>query len=182
MKSIRSLISNERLREVLDYECETGVFRWRLRASTKCVIGAVAGCQTPEGYIRITIDGVPHMAHRLAWQYVHGYRPETLIDHRNRIKNDNRLENLRLTSSERNADNAVWGRTNKGGFRGIYRCKKSGKWIATIRVGGGKRVGLGAFDRAEDAGAAYAAAHETNKPHRTPEAAAADAASARGSQ
>jgi hypothetical protein len=180
MKALTSHIEQKRLLQVLNYDPATGVFTWKAKASKKCVIGRAAGCSTPAGYIRITIDGVPHMAHRLAWQFVHGTEAPSLIDHRNRVRSDNRIENLRLASDAQNAHNAVWGRPNKEGHRGIYWNKRLCKWVATIRDGSGKRQHLGCFDDSTMGGQAYAEAKLRRHSFATAETIAADLAAGRG--
>lgn len=174
MKTLTSHISQARLLEVLNYNPTTGALTWRTKASKKCVVGAEAGCKTPAGYIRITIDGTPHMAHRLAWQHFHGEEAAALIDHRNRCRTDNRINNLRLATDVDNAQNVVWGRPNKGGHRGIHWNKRLCKWVATIRNGEGRRLHLGAFDDPAKGGRAYEAAKRELHTFATPEAIAAD--------
>ncbi len=62
------------------------------------------------GYVRIPITRNTRKffirAHRVIWIAVHGHIPEELtIDHINRIKNDNRIVNLRLATPYENSLN-----------------------------------------------------------------------------
>ena len=56
-------------------------------------VGDIAGCLVKTGYRQIKIGNTAYLAHRLAWFYVYGEWPEQL-DHINRIKTDNRLDNI----------------------------------------------------------------------------------------
>jgi hypothetical protein len=59
--------------------------------------------QNSLGYVQIKISGKLYHAHRLAWLYVYGYMPEKEIDHINRIRDDNRIANLREATSQLNS-------------------------------------------------------------------------------
>lgn len=85
----------ERLRYVLDYDQKTGVFTWKNPPGDKMKPGDTAGVRDNTGYIRIRFDNVLYMAHRLAWQYIHGSPPLNVLDHKNRVRNDNKISNLR---------------------------------------------------------------------------------------
>src|SRR5690348_11488261 len=60
-------LSVERLRELLSYDPETGVFMWRKRTSPMCKLDRPAGMIKLCGYRRIVIDGVSYLASHLAW-------------------------------------------------------------------------------------------------------------------
>jgi hypothetical protein len=100
-------LTADRLRELVHYDPTTGLFTWTKNRAYKALGGTPAGYLNTNGYARITIDGISHAAHRLAWLYVHGRWPEATIDHINRIPHDNRLANLREASqSENNANSS----------------------------------------------------------------------------
>lgn len=149
------MITKERLCELLGYDPETGLFRWRVNKGGrggKAKLGSIAGTPRPSGYIAITLDQRPYLAHRLAWLHSYGSFPPFQIDHKNCVKDDNRLENLReATREEQNANKRGW----RAGLKGCYR--KRGKWEAQIKRNG-RSVYLGTFDTEEIAHAAYAAA------------------------
>ena len=150
-----AVLTQARLRELLTYDPETGLFIRNIgRSGPGARAGNVAGCDNGAGYIRIYVDGAPYKAHRLAWFYVHGEWPEE-IDHKNGVRCDNRLVNLRpVTRAQNNKNNGRY-RTNTTGLKGVTLYKPNGKWRAQIQSDGAK-IALGYFDTPEQAFAAYA--------------------------
>lgn len=77
------------------------------------------------------------------------------IDHINRDRTDDRIENLRwATPAEQNQNQVYMVRTNRSGIRGVHWNQQSGKWQALIQVDGTK-LHLGYFDDIHDAEACY---------------------------
>ena len=148
-------INQEYLKSILDYNPDTGIFTWlvdrrRIRA------GTIAGSEDEKGYIRIKIDGVSYKGHRLAWFYTYGIWPD-LVDHKNGIKNQNWLENLRDTDTLGNNQNQVKpGVTNKTGYLGVD-LHRTGKYRAQIK-NQGKVIYLGLHETPELAHEAYVTA------------------------
>lgn len=153
-------MTQDRLKRLLCYDPITGEFRWLLKRSGVRA-GAVCGRVNPEGYREISVDNVLVRANRLAVFYMTGQWPVDEIDHRNRVKNDNRWENLRSASRVQNAANVGVRPCNTTGVLGVVWDKDRSKWRAQIRIGG-KKTNLGRFDRKLDAVNAYneAAARE----------------------
>lgn len=144
----------ERLHEVLHYDLLTGLFTWLVRRGSKKA-GTVAGYKTTFGYVYILIDGERHLAHRLAWYYVNGRWPERLLDHRDNVRHNNVMDNLREANHSQNAQNQPPSRkNNKSGLLGVSWCRKVGRWQAQIKVNG-KSTFLGYFDTPEQAHEAY---------------------------
>jgi len=148
------VLSVEVLKENLHYEPTTGLFTWvKGRSGTK--IGNIAGTLNKDGYINIKINCKRYKAHRLAWLYVNGSMPESLIDHINGNKNDNRICNLREATQKqnmRNQSNPQKG--NKSGYLGVSFKKEGSKYAANIRING-KNKHLGYFAAAKDAHEVY---------------------------
>ena len=144
----------ERLKELLFYSPETGVFSHRKKRTGVPYSGMKAGCiNETRGvpYERIKVDGKAYKAHRLAWLYVNGKFPDGEIDHINGNTLDNRICNLREVSSEGNCRNRTKRADNKSGVTGVnFQC---GKWVARI-THNKKKVNLGSFNNLEDAKAA----------------------------
>lgn len=158
-------LTAERLREVLDYDPDTGLFAWkggRGRGYRR------VGTKHPLGYLRVCVDQRDYLAHRLAWLYVHGAWPPAQIDHRNGDRQDNRIANLRLATNPENHQNRKLQRNNRSGHPGVSQ-GYGGKWIARIKVGQ-EYTHLGTFDTFEEARdariAAKAAAHTFNPVDR----------------
>lgn len=145
-----------RLHELLDYDTSTGVFRWKVGRRGRARAGSIAGSKHPKGYLRISIDCQDYLAHRLAWVFVHGDIDETLeIDHKNGIRDDNRVDNLRLVNDIQNSNNQqarLRGERRK--MLGASYHKPSGKWISRVKVNGKDKY-LGLFDTPEEANQAY---------------------------
>src|SRR4051812_34139236 len=98
-------LTQQRLRELLDYCPETGVFTRRTKKGHERS-GDVAGYRDTHGYIKLSVDYKRYYAHRLAWLWITGVWPPQ-IDHINRDRADNRLENLRVATPAQNAANRV---------------------------------------------------------------------------
>lgn len=147
------------LRQILNYDETTGFFTWA-KPRPKIIVGCIAGTSCKKGYIVIKIDGKSHKAHRLAWLYVTGNHPSEQIDHKNRIKSDNRFDNLREANTETNCQNQGIRKNNTSGFQGVHKQKQNNKWCASISVGM-KRLHLGYFESAEEAGVVYLEAKKT---------------------
>ena len=150
-------ITHERLRELLHYDPESGVFTWLVRATKNIKIGDEAGDRDTHGYLAIRIDGKRYRAHRLAWLYMTGAWPVHEIDHINGIRDDNRLGNLREATRAENQQNQAVRRDSSSGFTGVSWDKWRNKWQAYIKIAGRQRY-LGRFPTAESAHAAYLAA------------------------
>ena len=148
-------LTAERLKEVLRYDPETGVFTWR-KSRPGCVAGRVAGTTVgTTGYRQIEIDYKLFRASRLAWLYQTGSFPKKgmLIDHANGKRDDDRWCNLRLATYQQNARNRRPCRRNKSGKVGVSLSTKKGCWDATITINDRTRV-LGRYECKEEAIAA----------------------------
>jgi hypothetical protein len=146
------------LREVLDYNPETGEFRWKRHMSNRRGAGQEAGCIcSRSGYRLIGIKGVVHKANRLAWLYVHGEWPDRFVDHINGKTGDDRIANLRLATHQENLCNRGRQKNNRSGYKGVCLHKPSQKWHARINSKGRQHY-LGIFNTPEEAHQAYSLA------------------------
>jgi hypothetical protein len=143
-----------RLKELLHYDPETGVFT-RKKAVSGNSVGQVVGHTRPDGYVSIRIDYRPYLAHRLAWLYMTGGWPAANIDHQNRTPSDNRWTNLRPANQSQNISNTKFRSNNTSGFKGVSRSGK--KWAACVKKDY-KTHHLGLFDDPAAAHNAYIAA------------------------
>lgn len=111
----------------------------------------ICGCfNKPSGYHQIKIDGKFFRINRLLYAKYHNIiiPVDRCIDHINRIKTDNRIENLRLVSNTQNQQNRTKRIDNTSGHKNIFWDKS--KWCVSISVNG-KRIYYGRFINIEDA-------------------------------
>lgn len=146
----RDPLTQARLKDVLQYDPESGVFTWSSCRRNHINKGAVAGGVNQEGYVEIKIFQRRYKAHRLAWFYMTGQWPE-VIDHINRKRDDNRFCNLRDCSIQQNSCNTGLSDRNTSGYRGVSKHKQSGKWKVDVKVKG-KKLFFGLFEDIELAG------------------------------
>lgn len=147
-------VSFERLREVLHYDPDMGVFIWLVTEGRRMKAGKLAG-HYGDLYVRIKIDGEMYKAHRLAHFYMTGSWPPADMDHRDLNRHNNRWSNLRPASRSQNCANQGLRKDNVSGHKGV--CLDRGKWSAQIQVNR-KHKCLGRFDTKEEAIAVYLAA------------------------
>lgn len=153
----KSILTQSRLRELLDYNPETGVFTRKLCTANRHKQGEAVGYSGARGYRQAMAEGKKHMLHRLAWLWVHGTWPEFDIDHKNRNRADNRIDNLRPATRSENNHNIGTSRANWSGFTGVAWDKSKRLWVANISANG-KQYFLGRFKDPALASAAYQAA------------------------
>lgn len=146
----KSLPSKEYLRERLEYNPETGLLFWKIKALKEGDIPSrvatwntrYAGTQAfkkldANGYLQGVIDDVSYQAQRIIYKWVTGEEPEE-IDHDNRIRSDNRWSNLKASTHLKNNQNQGLRSNNKSGVTGVIWDKQADKWGVKI---GNKRVG-----------------------------------------
>jgi hypothetical protein len=145
-------LTAERLRELLSYDPETGVFRRIVQVGTGRRAGSIAGALC-DGYVVIHVASKRYKAHRLAWLHVHGTWPTGEIDHRNGLRADNRIVNLRDVSQSVNLQNQRYARVDSiTRLRGASPLR--GKYAAQIFFNGRQHY-LGLFATPEEAHDAY---------------------------
>lgn len=147
-------LTAERLREVLFYNEQTGLFTWHITLSNRAQAGEIAGRSRSNGYVRISVDRHLYAAHRLAWLYVTGEWPKHQIDHINGVRHDNRWLNLREATSAQNKFNMGIRKNNTSGFKGVSWHAPRERWVAYIRIDGRTR-NLGYYDSPYEAHEAY---------------------------
>lgn len=152
---MNTTLTAPRLHELLDYDANTGVLRWKAVSNvhSPIKIGAIAGCLCPDGYRRVWINRCSYPAHRLAWFYVTGRWPVRFIDHINGMRDENMIANLREATHSENVQNRRHAKAGtKTGLLGVSECGR--KFRASI-MAGGKKFDLGYFESAELAHRAY---------------------------
>ena len=136
------------LKQKLVYNENTGVFSYRYSRG-RAKQGRIAGTVMKTGHIRIQIDGVLYLAHRLVWLWSYGKFPDKDIDHINGNPSDNRIENLRLCTKNQNQHNRKLRLDSRTGVKGVT-ISQEGKYKAHIQTDN-KRLHLGTFNTLEEA-------------------------------
>lgn len=143
------MLTQERLKQLVSYNPETGIFIRKISLAHNAKVGAVAGNKNSQrGYLEFSIDCKTYTCHRLAWLYIFGEFPKGQIDHINHNKTDNRIKNLRSVFPSENQKNRTLNKNNLYGHSGIRKVKN--KWVCQITVKR-KTIYLGAFDSLLDA-------------------------------
>lgn len=161
-------LTAERLRELLHYDADNGVFtRLISSGANRAHAGDIAGGISAQGYVYIRVDGKKYKAHRLAFLHTYGRWPTDQIDHIDGDRANNRIANLREATNSENRQNLKQShQNNKSTLLGVSLNSKKGKFIAQISVN--KRIRyLGIFPTAELAHAAYLAAKSQLHPFST---------------
>ena len=150
----RKLLTQERVRELFNYDPETGIVTRRLPIYAGknlnrivCNKGDNVGSNTLNGYLETCVDSCRLLVHRLIFLYVEGFLPEQDIDHINGNKQDNKWCNLRLVSRSCNMLNTPNNISNTSGVKGVSLYKKSRAMVWETYIGiNNKRYRLGYYD------------------------------------
>lgn len=148
----QAIIEAGRLRELLNYDPETGVFYWKQGRMQQQKAGTINSA----GYVYIKIGGRSGkllLAHRLAWLYVYDVWPGEL-DHIDGNPSNNAIRNLREVTRSENMFNSKVRHDSKTGYKGVSFNKRLGVYHAYIKIDY-KRKHLGFFSDIEEAREAY---------------------------
>lgn len=158
------MLTCERLKEVVHYDPETGIFTWKISRGSRGA-GSLAGYETGMHRIRkykwrmIRIDSILYKESRLAWFYMTGAWPAFQLDHYDCDPLNNRWANLREATSLQNGFNRRLQRNNTTGFKGVKKTKE-GRFQARITADR-KTIHLGTFGTVAEAAQAYQTAAVT---------------------
>lgn len=146
------MLTQNRLRQVLNYDPETGVFRFAKGRRKGRVAGTVHDVR---GFLKVSIDGRSYLLHRLAWLWMTGVMPRWNVEHINGDHGDNRWENLR--EGERSQKRQYRApRRETTTYRGVWKVGTSFEAMVAVQ---GVTINLGAFDTMDDAAAVVAHLH-----------------------
>lgn len=134
------------------FEYRDGDIYWKIRTSNRTKVGAKFGCVCKRwGYVVGRFRGKTTRAHRVIWEMHNGQIPEGMeIDHINHIRDDNRIENLRLVSHSENMRNISRSKVNSSGITGVCWNSERGKWMAQMQVGN-KHIYIGLYSDINEA-------------------------------
>lgn len=161
-------LTQEYLKECLDYDPESGIFKWkerpvshfkdgkRFKVQTICnnwnsrYFNEEVGSLYKNKYKLIAINNKKYLTHRLAWLYMEGYFPENMIDYIDMNKSNNKWSNLREVSKICNTQNCRVSKNNTSGVTGVHQEKGSQRWCSQIQIKGKHKI-LGCYKNFNDA-------------------------------
>lgn len=155
------MLTHERLKELLHYDPETGIWTWLVNRTGGTKAGDHPTHTGESGYIQFSVDGRNYHGKRLAWLYMTGEWPPEEVVHKDRNRTNDRWNNLRLATHAQNMANRSVHSNNLLGVKGVRfdaRMKRR-PFRARIMVDG-KPIHLGYFETQEAASGAYQAAAE----------------------
>tara|TARA_R110000772_G_scaffold5454_8_gene19525 strand:+ start:1406 stop:1927 length:522 start_codon:yes stop_codon:yes gene_type:complete len=130
---------------------DNGSLRNKITRNSRALKGGIAGSRHHTGYFQVQVEGTLYMVHRLIWNMFHGAIEDAYeIDHINHIRDDNRIQNLRIVTRQGNRRNQSRSKKNTSGVIGVSRYNPRNKWQSQIKVNG-KNIHLGFYDDFEEA-------------------------------
>jgi len=154
--SLRDIVTQKVVKELFHY-FEGDLIR--IKSAPNCGSGEVAGTLSSDGYRQVKVKGLLVNTHRLIFLWHHGYIPENDIDHIDRNRSNNRIENLREVTRACNVKNSGMLTSNKSGIKGVsWNCRDE-KWMSCIMINGVNK-GLGFFSDITEAVAHRLAAEQ----------------------
>ena len=139
-------LNQERVKELFDYDFSTGLLTRKLKSGKRRLCGHKP---ISEGYGKVKIDGKMYLTHRVIWLWVFGLWPSE-IDHIDRDRMNNRINNLREVCHQENQHNASLRQDNSSGFRGVSWHKVTGKYQVVISKAC-KQIHIGLFSSFDEA-------------------------------
>jgi hypothetical protein len=147
---------------ILKYDPDTGFLIYKVDIPYGAWVkkGQRAGCVRKGGRYRvIRIEGVNYEEHQICWLLYYKKWPKTEIDHRNKNKLQNNIENLRAATHSQNQANKGLSKSNKSGYKGVRQAADGVRWAVSIKVNNHMRS-LGVFRSRRKAAKAYNKAAE----------------------
>ena len=140
-------MSMAKAQETFFYDDSTGDLYWKIKSSKRCPWGTRAGSRGHKSYLNVMVDGVKYQIHNLVWNWHCGLIPEgRTIDHKDKSKTNNRINNLRLANQRQQEINKF--------NLGICKYANHTTWLARHHTDG-KTTSIGRFATALQARLAY---------------------------
>lgn len=128
------------IQDVLELDKSIWRYRWKVKVCDKKPVGSLAGTLSKRyGYILIRYKGKDYRAHRLIYEQLVGPIPKGMeVDHINRIRDDNRIDNLRLCTQSEQMYNRTLSKKPKTGYKGISvyknKARRTKYYLVRIRA------------------------------------------------
>ena len=146
---MKKLPKKEILTELFEYNPSNGLVTRKCNCGPRARQGDIVGTYNGWSYLRIVINGQAYQLHRIVWLMHTGDDPYPYeIDHINRIRDDNRIDNLRLVTRQENLKNKSLHKANKSGYPGVY---KRGNRYQARYTSNGVEHHVGMYDSALEA-------------------------------
>lgn len=124
-------LTKELLHQLFEYR--DGELYWKNTIAPRAVAGKIAGSLHHSGYRYVKLQGKSIANHRIIFMLHHGYFPKE-VDHKDRDRRNNKIENLREATSSLNSLNRTVSCKSKSGIRGVIFNEKINKWMVQINV------------------------------------------------
>lgn len=154
------MLSKEQLLEIFEYK--DGELYWKTHTGNRYKTNKIAGYLHPSGYKYTGVLGKRYKNHRIIWMMHYGFLPKE-IDHIDRNKQNNRIENLRESNRVLNMQNVDMRKNNSSGFKNVYWHKGNKQWQVKMNIDKKTKL-FGYFDNLELAG--LVAEEARNKHHK----------------
>lgn len=148
-------ITQEIVKNLFDYH-EDGYLIWKIKPRQNVQIGDRAGfCMFYErGYrCKVKINMKSYFCSRIIFLWHKGYFP-IIVDHKDRNKLNDKIENLRAATTFDNAKNTNSRKNSSSKYLGVYWHAKNKYWCAHVSVCG-KSKHLGVFKNEDEAALAF---------------------------
>lgn len=126
------MLTQAELKEILNYDPETGIFTWNKRITNRINKGHEAGSIHPDGRVKIGINGKAFRADRLAWLYMTGSVPHRSLIHKNDDVGDSTWTNLGLTEKVKGKKRQKYNMNHYGDDERIVHYDKCNYWEVPV--------------------------------------------------
>ncbi len=126
-------LNQDMVKYLFDYK--DGAIYWRVSRCNKVKVGSMAGMARGDGRRIVSINAKLYLASRVIFLWHNGYLP-VVVDHKDRNKLNDRIENLRGATSAENCKNTSSRKNSSSRFLGVSWSKLRSKWVVHIKANG----------------------------------------------